>query len=82
MAREHGPDAFADEDAVVGEEDGDCSHAPIQHHSTGAEGLGRGHPDVGDASHTPGRQSVPWRIRRSERSISHTNSRRLQEDST
>ena len=52
LAREHGLDPFADEDAVVSDEDRDCSHAPIQHHSTGAE-LGRGHPDVGDASHTP-----------------------------
>ena len=35
MTREHGLDPFANEDAVVGDEDCDRSHALIQHHTSG-----------------------------------------------
>ena len=52
LAREHGLDPLADEDAVVGDEDCDRSHASIQYHSCkSCEGVGT--PFVGDASHTP-----------------------------
>ena len=64
LAREHGLHAFADEDAVVGDEDRDRSHASIQYHSRRTL-RGRRHrvcggcqPHPSDAGQCPGAASV------------------------